>query len=367
MSAPAIHLTGRVVLGDDNEVGEAWVIGGRLTLERPGHLPADTVTLSGFALPGLTDAHCHIGLGPVGAVDRDTALAQAKADRDSGVLAVRDAGSPADTRGLDERSDSAKILRAGWQLARTTRELRDYGLERADPDDLAPVVAQQAARGDGWIKLVGDWIDRSEGDASDLRPLWTLAQLQAAVTAAHGAGARVTVHTFATEAIPDLLAAGVDCLEHGTGLLPEHLPTLVDRGIAVTPTLLQVGRFEEIASQGDGKYPVFSARMRRLYARRYEQVRMLYEAGVHLLVGTDAGGTIGHGRIADECAELVRAGVPDAEVVAFASWRGRAFVGAETVGEGSAADLVLYAEDPRADVRELAAPEAVVLGGRIVA
>ena len=31
-------------------------------------------------------------------------------------------------------------------------------------------MAQQARFGDGWVKLVGDWIDRSVGD---LAPLWS--------------------------------------------------------------------------------------------------------------------------------------------------------------------------------------------------
>ncbi len=42
--------------------------------------------------------------------------------------------------------------------------------------------------------------------------------MHAAVAAAHAAGARVAVHTFGEEALPDLIAAGVDSIEHGTGL-----------------------------------------------------------------------------------------------------------------------------------------------------
>jgi len=45
----------------------------------------------------------------------------------------------------------------------------------------------------------------------------------------------------------------------------------------------------------------------------------LHDAGVQLLVGTDAGGTIEYGRIAAEVVELVRAGLPDDVVVAAAS------------------------------------------------
>lgn len=283
------------------------------------------------------------------------------------MLAIRDAGSPADTHWLDDRSDMPRIIRAGRHIARPKRYLRHYAVELAEPCQLASEVARQAEAGDGWVKLVGDWIDRTEGDSSDLRPLWTREQLTEAMSAAHRLGARVTVHTFAHEAIDDLLAAGIDCIEHGTGIAERHLSTLVERGIPVTATLLQIGQFEAIAAQGAAKYPVFAARMRRLYERRYEHVRMLHEGGVQLLVGTDAGGTIGHGTIAAECAEMVAAGVPEPAVVAAASWRGRAVIGAETIGEGTRADLVVFDEDPRRDIRALGARPTVLLGGEIVA
>jgi imidazolonepropionase-like amidohydrolase len=96
-------------------------------------------------------------------------------------------------------------------------------------------------------------------------------------------------------------------------------------------------------------------------------VRDLHDAGVPLLVGTDAGGTIGHGRIADEALAMVEAGVPAPAVVAAASWRTRAWLGVPGLGEGESADLVVYDADPRTDVRVLAAPRAVVLRGRRVA
>src|SRR6478672_4736869 len=56
----AWHVRG-VVLPDD-EVRDLWFVGDRVTLEP---VP-DAVTLSdgGFVLPGLVDAHCHLGIGP---------------------------------------------------------------------------------------------------------------------------------------------------------------------------------------------------------------------------------------------------------------------------------------------------------------
>jgi hypothetical protein len=310
--------------------------------------------------------HCHIGLASDGPVDDGTAEKQALADRDSGVLLVRDAGSPADTGWVHDRDDLPRLIRAGRHLARPKRYLRHYGRELESVDQLPSAVREEVARGDGWVKVVADWIDRDLGDDGDLRPLWPADVLADAVAEAHALGARVTAHTFATESLDALLDAGIDCLEHATGATPEQIDRIAAAGIPVTATLLQISQFEAIAAQGS-RYPVFAARMRGLHANRYALVRDLHEAGVPVLVGTDAGGTIGHGRIADEAAELVRAGIPARDVVAAASWRTRAWLGVEGLDEAASADLVVFDADPREDIRVLAAPRAVVLRGEVVA
>lgn len=358
-----LHLTGPVVLDDDRVVGEAWVVGGRLTFDRPG---GDSTAVDGWVVPGLVDVHCHIGLAAEGAVDRATAEAQAVADRDSGVLLVRDAGSPADTGWVHQREDLPRLIRSGRHLALPKRYLRHYGRELADVAELPGAVAEEAARGDGWVKLVADWIDRDLGADGYLRPLWPHDVLADAVRVAHEAGARVMAHTFSAEALDGLLDAGVDCLEHATGAEDRHIARIAAAGIPVTATLLQVAQFGEIAGRAE-RYPVYAARMRAMHHRRYAHVRDLHDAGVRILVGTDAGGTIGHGRIADEAAELVAAGLPAREVVAAASWRTRAWLGVPGLGEGESADLVVYDADPRDDIRVLGAPRAVVLRGARVA
>jgi len=62
---------------------------------------AETVWDGGWIVPGLVDAHCHVGLGEHGAIALDEAIAQAETERDAGALLLRDAGSPTDTRSLD--------------------------------------------------------------------------------------------------------------------------------------------------------------------------------------------------------------------------------------------------------------------------
>ena len=78
-------------------------------------------------MPGLVDAHCHVGVGPGGAhvEDPDALRKQALDERAAGVLALRDCGSPVDTRFLDDEPDLPRIIRAGRHIAAPRRYMPD--------------------------------------------------------------------------------------------------------------------------------------------------------------------------------------------------------------------------------------------------
>ena len=351
----ALHVRG-VVLPDD-EQRDLWIVDGRITTDRV----ADAETIAeGWIVPGLVDAHCHIGVDANGAVDVDVQEQQARTERDAGVLLARDCGVPSDTRWIDERADLPRIVRAGQHIARSKRYIRNYGVE-VEPEQLVATVAEQAQRGDGWVKIVGDWIDR---DLGDLGPCWPDDVLAAAVAKAHALGTRVTTHVFGDAALPGLLAAGVDCLEHGTGASDEQLAAMAAAGVALVPTLINIETFPDIAAQAS-KFPTYAAHMLALHDRVDAMVRTAYEAGVAVYAGTDAGGALAHGRIADEVRALHRAGLSPTDAIGAASWRAREWLGhAPALAEGAPADLIVVSEDPRKNLNALAYPTAVILRGR---
>jgi imidazolonepropionase-like amidohydrolase len=360
VSAPSLHLAGVVL--PEGEQRDLWVRDGRVTFDPvPG---AETVSRGGWLVPGLVDAHCHVGIARGGGHVEDLAAArdQALTERAAGVLALRDCGSPVDTRALDDDPDLPTIVRAGRHIARTRRYIPGLAVE-IEPGALVEEVRVQARRGDGWVKLVGDWIDRGVGD---LAPEWPADVLAAAIAAAHEEGARVTAHTFGTDALPDLVGAGIDCIEHGTGLTEELVGQMAARGTAVVPTLVNVENFPGFAAAGEKKFPTYASTMRRLYASSGAVVRAAFEAGVPVFAGTDAGGGVDHGRIADEVRALHAAGIPAEAALAAASWSARSWLGLAGIEEGAPADVVVYDADPRADLDTLARPRHVVLHGRLV-
>ena len=361
MTSPVLHVTGSVLLGPQEVRDELWVVGGQITYAAPGS-GVDIQTVQGWVLPGLVDAHCHIGLDQHGAVDDATTEGQALADRAAGALLLRDAGSPADTRWVDDRDDLPRVVRAGRHIARTRRYIRNYAWE-VEPEDLAQYVRQEARAGDGWVKLVGDWIDR---DTADLSPCWPREALATAIAAAHQEGARVTAHCFGEESLRDLAAAGVDCIEHATGLVADTIDSFAAQGIAIVPTLVNIDSFPAIATSAEVKYPTYAAHLRDLHARRYETIAAAHDAGLPIYLGTDAGGSLPHGLAAQEAAELVRAGLTTIEALTAATWGARSWLGRPGLDEGASADLVVYQVDPRTDIAVLAAPEHIVLRGKVV-
>ncbi|SCG69936.1 Imidazolonepropionase [Micromonospora echinaurantiaca] len=357
----AWHVRG--VLLPDDEVRDIWLVGDRVTFEPvPG---AETIADGGFVLPGLIDAHCHIGIARGGApiTSLDQARELARVDRDAGVLAIRDAGSPYPYPELDDDPDLPRLARAGRHVAPPKRYLRDIGVE-VGAAEVAATVTEQARAGNGWVKLVGDWIDRGVGD---LAPAWDAATMTAAVEAAHAAGVRAAVHTFSESAVEIMVRAGVDSVEHGTGLSLDLIDEMARRRTALVPTMINIQTFGGIADQARAKFPGYADHMLALRDRFPEVVRSAYEAGVPIYVGTDAGGGIDHGLAAEEMLLLhERAGMPAVDVLAAASWGARDWLGFPGLVEGGLADLVVYAEDPRADLRVVRTPSRIVLRGRPV-
>ena len=342
---------------------ELWIVDGRISSEPVAG--ADTVfgaSGGGWILPGLVDAHCHVGLGHHGETELDEAIVQAENERDVGALLLRDCGAPTDTRSLDDRDDLPRIIRAGRHLARPKRYQKGFAVELDDESQLPVAVAEEAKRGDGWIKLVGDWIDRSIGD---LAPLWSDDVLAAAIDTAHAHGVRVTAHVFSEDALPGLIKAGIDCIEHGTGLTDDTIALMLDHGTALVPTLINtIENFLGIAD-GAKRYPTYAAHLRDLHARCHGRIAAAREAGVPVYAGTDAGSMIKHGRIADEVEALKGIGMSPTEALGAACWDARRWLGRPSLDHGASADLLCYAGDPREGPGALNRPDLVILRGNV--
>lgn len=355
----ALRFTSVLLPGDVER--DLYVVDGHITYEPVAS--AETVTRAGYILPGLVDAHCHLWNSPDGLVeaeDRDTLREHACRTRDAGATLIRDCGCPYDTGWMRDEHDLPEVIRAGKHIAQDKRYISGV-YTHTEPAGLPAQMALEAGRGDGWVKIVGDWIDRGRGD---LAPLWHLDELRDGMAAAHAAGARVTAHTFCEEALPDLVASGIDCIEHGTGITDDVIAAMLEHGTALVPTVVNIHNFPSIAS-GAGRYPTYAQHMIDLFEQHPQRLRAAYEAGVPMYAGTDAGGGIAHGSIAEEVLALAGIGMTPYDALGAASWRAREWLGRPNLTEGAPADFVCFERNPLDDLTVLREPTHVVLRGAV--
>jgi imidazolonepropionase-like amidohydrolase len=227
-------------------------------------------------------------------------------------------------------------------------------------DDLVDVALQDVRAGAHWVKILGDF-PGPDGNWFDAPPNYPREKVAALVREVHAAGARVMAHSTG-RAAPDLVAAGVDSIEHGMVLSRDLLQAMADKRIAWTMTLttalLHVGA---LATQDT---PVGAYIRGRLDNLR-DLVPLARAIGVPMLAGTDE---IGMGALARELQCLEQYGLSAQEALAIGSTSARSWLGFPSAHHHAMhADLVTYDDDPRVDLRALHTPAAIFCGGRRIA
>jgi imidazolonepropionase-like amidohydrolase len=336
------------VLLPDGDERDVWVEGGRFTSAPV----AGAETLPGrFALPGLVDAHAHLGLGNrVNASDDrqpsdpGVVVANLTAWRQQGVLLIRDVGAPASVT-LDVRPDSTlpTLLAAGRWHAPEGRFFPAYH-DPVPADRLVESASAEIARGARWIKIIADWTTPELS--------YDLATIRELVDAVHAAGARVAAHTQ-WEGVADLVAAGVDSVEHGCRLDGTTLAAMAERGTAWTPTLMAFnGPLPDDAS------PERRKRAADIHDNYRAMIPVAHQLGVTILAGTDTAGTV-----ADEVRQLIDFGLTPIEALRSGTTAARAFLGAPSIEDAAPADVITFDADPRDDPDVLRTPSSIVLRG----
>ena len=139
--------------------------------------------------------------------------------------------------------------------------------------------------------------------------------------------ARVTAHVFGEDALPGLIAAGIDCIEHGTGLTDDTVAMMVEHGTVLVPTHDQhreLSRIRRRRKQIPRPTPPTCASC--MPAARNGSPPPA-RAGVPIYAGTDAGNNIVHGRIADEVDALKTIGMTATDALGAACWDARHWLG----------------------------------------
>ncbi|MCD2192096.1 amidohydrolase family protein [Actinomycetospora endophytica] len=230
-------------------------------------------------------------------------------------------------------------------------------------------VRELVAAGADCVKLASSGGVTSPHDDPDwlgLRPEMIRAAVEEA--AAYG-GRPVAVHAIGRPGIEAAVRAGVTSIEHGYALDDELRAEMVERGQFLVPTLLETMTEPDPARSAPGAYE----KAVRWHRVAHESAARSVEAGIRIVLGTDAGITPEHGTNLRELDLLVRlGGMTPLQAITAGTRNAAELCGVGevtgTLEAGKAADLVVTDVDPLTNIAGLAEPAhvlAVVKEGRI--
>lgn len=347
----------------------------------------------GTVLPGLFDAHSHlVSDGSLGSLERAGTASDEELDATierslrtqahAGVTTVRDLGDRR-YRTLVARDRGTpglpRIVAAGPPITVPDGHCHYLGGAVSGPAEIRAAVAERRDRGVDVVKVMASGGMQTIG-TDVIGVQFAPADLRAVVTAAHEQDLAVLAHAHSLAGIEHALAAGVDGIEHFTGLVEdglrvpdELLETAAAAGVVVDPTL---GFDWAVWDAMPAPPPGIQEAMRRsgLTIETMHQARLavagrMRDHGVRVISGMDsgAGPAKEHGGIIFALRDLVAAGYPMAEALATATGLAAEACGLAGVtgslSAGLGADLLVVDGDLRDGPEPLAAPVAVMVGG----
>ena len=357
----------------------------------------------GTIMPGLIDAHVHMGWGSATAVDwisMTPQLSMARALRDmaqlrqQGYTAFRDLGSDvllmrsAVAEGL---LDVPRIFGAGRIISQigghgdVYQKLSLEASQRAyspafivnGVDEVRRACRINARNGADLIKIMTTGGVFSQGDKATPHSHFSQEEIRAAVEEAENMGSYVSTHAQATRGIKMALKNGVKCIEHGFYLDEECIELMVKNDCYLVPTLA-IMHASKLYFQGkEGVLPYLKEKTEKSYEAHYRSLEMARKAHITVGVGCDFLGDAAFGCPYSEATlELERlcvAGYTPMEVITMATKVNARLLQMEdqlgTLETGKLADVLLVEGRPDEDIRVLRRSDhvkLVVQDGRIV-
>ena len=334
-----------------------------------------------FVMPGLIDAHVHLGFsGKPSIVELNEpselvcmkAVKNAQDDLMGGFTTVRDVGFPSIMGGQAVRDGinqglvwGPRVFSAGTYITQTGGHLAtNYPQDRftqqnfkpvntADsPDEVRTACRHMLKMGADQIKIMvtGGVLSNSGGVGEQNM---SYEEIVAAVEVGKMHNRLVSCHAHGTAGITAAAKAGVSSIEHCTMVDDEGIEYMLKNNVIAVPTfnvlrVLAAGEAFGVAKSSADKAAF-------LIPHHLQNIKKAYDRGVRLVFGTDTGTPLGmHGKQHPEFSLMVKAGVTPEDTLLAATryaaemlqWDGKL----GTIEAGKLADIVAVKGDPIADM-----------------
>lgn len=318
--------TGVLISGD-----KIIAVGSFSELEK--NLPKNTqiLDLKGHTLlPGLIEGHSHLFLHPYNETSwNDQVLKESRSYRmaravkhaeltlKAGFTTVRDLGTEGaeyDDVGLKKAINEGIIL--GPKMIIATKgivatgsygpkyspdiDLPQGAEEGSGIEELTKVVRSQIGKGADLIKVYADY---RWGLKDESKPTFTLTELTQIVEVTKSSGRPVVAHASTAEGMKRAILAGIETIEHGDNGTPEIWKLMVEKNVALCPTLAA----GDATTQYKGWKKGIEPEPEKLINKRKTFIEAV-KAGVKICFGGDVG-VFAHGDNARELIMMVDYGM----------------------------------------------------------
>lgn len=292
-------LEGQALVLEGNRIKEVLPVGQLPTEHELQVLDADGCTV----MPGMIDCHVHIcssgaADGSKEAMDPDAMIAlraahHAKTLLNAGFTTIRNMGTKHQVDiSVKQAIDRGfivgpRIITSGEMLTMTGGHGWTMGRQVDGPDEARKAAREQLRAGAEVIKIMATGGVMTPG-VEPGSPQLTIEEMHAAVEEAHKAGRKTATHAQGTIGIKNAILAGLDTIEHGIFLDDEVIQMMLDRGVALVPTL--VAPYHIVRGGLAAGIPAYAVeKANRVIKAHGESFRMALRAGVTIAFGTDCG------------------------------------------------------------------------------
>lgn len=383
---------------DGESMHEGWAVrvqGDRIQAAGPAAniaaSGATAVDLPGLTLlPGLVEGHSHVLLHPYDetswndqvlhesiGVRTARAVNHLRATLMAGFTTIRDLGTEgAGYTDVELKQAVEEGIIPGPRMLVSTRAIVatgsygpkgfslewrvPQGAEETDGADVVRVVRDQIGHGADWVKVYADYRWGAHGEAA---PTFSLQELTAMVETARSSNRPVVAHSTTAEGMRRAIMAGVETIEHGDSGTAEVFKLMVEKNVALCPTLAAGDATAQYAGWKKGSAPEPAG-----ITRKRASFKAALDAGVTILSGSDVG-VFTHGDNARELELMVNYGMTaDAALKSATSTAARVLHMDTRIGrikEGLLADVIAVDGDPTRDVSSLRRVRYVMKGGTV--